>query len=96
MWIGKHAHVEYIVRIQGNAAFESKRLEDQGQRIGRLRHQALDVALQLRCADRAGIDHLRSFAQIGQQLALKFNDLHQSARPLGRHAVRQWMAPACF
>ena len=94
--VGQHAHVEDVVGIHGNAAFERKGLEHQGQLPLRRGHQTFDITLQLGGADGAGVDHVRLFAQLGQQLPLQLNDLDQRPAPLLKIVVRQGMAAARF
>ena len=48
------------------------------------------MALQLGGPDEGGVDHMRLFTQVGQQLAFEFDRLHQGA--LLRASLRQRVA----
>ena len=81
--VGQHAHVEHVVGVQRHAALEGEGLEHQRERALRRRDQRLDVALQLRRPDDAGVDHVGAVAQVGQQLAFELDGIDQRALLLG-------------
>ena len=94
--VGQHAHVEHIVGIDRDAVLEAERLEHQRHLVGGRLDQGLDVALQLRATDVAGVDHMGVLAQVAQQLALLLNDLHQGLAAVGQLGLGQWVAAPGF
>ena len=76
MRVGQHAHVEHVVRIGGHAALERKGLKHQRQLPAGGGNHGLHVALQLRGADDAAVDHMRLLPQVGQQFALQLNGVY--------------------
>ena len=92
--VGQHPHVEDIVCIHRDAAFEGEGLKYQGQLPLRSRHQALDVALQLRRPYRAGVDDMRLLTQVRQQFSLQFDDLHQGPSSLLKVVMGERVAAA--
>ena len=75
--VGEHAHIENEVGIGGDAALESKGLEHQGELGGGCAHQCFDVGLQLRRSQQAGVDHMGTLAQLGQQFAFVMDGFDQ-------------------
>ena len=75
--VGQHAHVKHVIGIQGQAVFEAEGLKNQRQLVGRGFNKCLDVVLQLRPPDVAGVDHVGAFAQAAEQFTLVLNHLGQ-------------------
>ena len=78
MGVGQHAHIKHKVCITRHAALESKGLKHQGQLGCGRGDQRLDIALQLRGSNNAGVNHVRLLAQVPQQFALEFNRIYES------------------
>ena len=96
MRIGQHANVKHIVGIAGDPALEGEGLEHQRQLGAFHDHHGAHVALQLRGADQAGVDHMRVFAQVGQQLTLHLDGLAQLQLAVGFGFVRVGLRQRVF
>ena len=96
MRVGQHAHVKHIVGVQRYTAFEGKGLKHQGQPARRGRHQGLEISLQLRGADDAGVDDLGLFTYFREQFAFVLDRFNQCPVRVGGHGARQRVHAAGF